>query len=59
MKKARETTTSHPSVLCKSQEAIALLEQWQHEDEEEQRETWEILRTALEADRLSDRKLFP
>lgn len=28
-------------------------------DEEEQRETWEYLKRALDEDRLSDRKLFP
>lgn len=28
-------------------------------DEQEQRETWEFLRQALDEDRLSDRKLFP
>ena len=28
-------------------------------DEQEQRETWEFLKAALDEDRLSDRKLFP
>jgi hypothetical protein len=39
--------------------AIALLQSWCDEDAEEQRETWEFLKTALEQDRLSNRKLFP
>jgi hypothetical protein len=39
--------------------AIALLQSWCEEDAEEQRETWEFLKTALDEDRLSDRKLFP
>lgn len=41
--------------------AVALLQSWCAEDpqeQEEQRETWEYLRTALDEDRLSDRKLF-
>ena len=39
--------------------AVALLQSWNDEDEQEQRETWEFLKTALDQDRLSDRKLFP
>lgn len=39
--------------------AIALLQSWCDEDAQEQRETWEFLKTALDQDRLSDRKLFP
>ena len=39
---------------------IELLRRWREEgDEEEQRETWEYLKKALDEDRLSDRKLFP
>jgi hypothetical protein len=40
------------------QEALALLESWYKEDAEEQRKTWELLKAALDQDRLSDRKLF-
>ena len=44
----------------RNQGAIMLLESWLVEgDAEEQRETWEWLRKALDEDRLSDRKLFP
>ncbi len=39
--------------------AIALLQSWCDEDAQEQRETWTFLKTALDQDRLSDRKLFP
>ncbi len=41
------------------QSAIALLRSWQEGDAEEQRETWEFLRKALDEDRPSYRKLFP
>lgn len=39
--------------------AIALLRAWRAGDETEQRDTLTYLKTALDADRLSDRKLFP
>jgi hypothetical protein len=43
-----------------NQAAIDLLRSWREEgDEQEQRETWEFLKTALDEDRLSDRPLFP
>ena len=45
-----------------NQEAIALLDSWANASEaeiEEQRETWEFLRKALDEDRPSYRKLFP
>lgn len=38
---------------------IQLLKSWSEEDEQEQKETWEQLKQALDEDRLSDRKLFP
>jgi hypothetical protein len=39
--------------------AIALLDSWLEQgDAEEQRETWELLRKALDDDRLSYRKFF-
>jgi hypothetical protein len=41
-----------------AESAIALLQSWCSEDAQEQRETWEFLKTALDQDRLSDRKLF-
>jgi hypothetical protein len=43
-------------------QALALLQSWDVEEspeQEEQRETWEYLKQALDGDRLSDRKLFP
>lgn len=43
-----------------NQTAIDLLRSWREEgNEEEQRETWEFLKQALDEDRLSDRPLFP
>ena len=43
----------------KNADAIRLLEAWSQGDEEEQQETWQFLKAALDEDRLSDRKLFP
>lgn len=43
-------------------QALALLQSWNVEEsleQEEQRETWEYLKKALDEDRISDRKLFP
>jgi len=43
-------------------QALALLQSWyvgETPDPDEQRETWEFLKHALDEDRLSDRKLFP
>lgn len=42
-----------------NQAAIELLKAWREGDEEEQKDTWSYLKTALDEDRLSDRKLFP
>lgn len=42
-------------------EAILLLQSWNVEsspEQDEQRDTWEYLKKALDEDRLSDRKLF-
>jgi hypothetical protein len=51
---------SNPAPPTKvNQAAIDLLRSWREEgDEQEQRETWEFLKTALDEDRLSDRPLF-
>jgi hypothetical protein len=43
----------------KNQAALALLRTWTAEDAQEQAETWAVVQAALEADRLSDRPLFP
>lgn len=40
------------------EQAIKLLRSWREDDEQEQKETWEYLKVALDEDRLSDRKLF-
>lgn len=45
--------------IRRNQAVIDLLNAWEQEDEEEQRETWEFLKRALDEDRLSFRKLFP
>ena len=48
--------------IAKNQPLIALLESWldaTEEEAEEQWETWEWLKRALDEDRPSDRKLFP
>ncbi len=42
----------------KNQAAIELLKAWRAEDAQEQRETWTVVKAALEEDRLSDRPLF-
>ena len=44
---------------AKNEAAIRLLRLWSEGDEQEQRETWEYLKRALDEDRLSNRKLFP
>jgi hypothetical protein len=46
----------------KNEAAIQLLREWREgseSDEQEQRETWEYLKQALDEHRLSARKLFP
>jgi RNA binding exosome subunit len=46
--------------LARNRAVIELLDQWREEgDEEEQRETFEYLKEALDEDRLSNRPLFP
>jgi len=44
---------------AKNEPAIRLLRSWREGDKQEQRETWEYLKRALDEDRLSSRKLFP
>jgi hypothetical protein len=43
----------------KNRALIQLLRSWREGDEEEQQNTWEYLKQALDEDRLSERKLFP
>jgi len=38
---------------------IKLLRSWREGNEQEQQDTWEYLKRALDEDRISDRKLFP
>ena len=52
---------SPPRIRERNQAAIALLRSWRSEraDAQEQHETLEFLKKALDQDRVSDRKLFP
>jgi len=57
-----QLTNEEFKVLMDVNQALALLQSWDVEESserEEQRETWEYLKRALDEDRLSDRKLFP
>ena len=45
--------------MRRNQAVIDLLNSWEDDDPEEQRETWAFLKQALDEDRLSYRKLFP
>jgi hypothetical protein len=55
-----KTETDHnPEQIQKKTELIQLLRSWREGDEQEQHDTWEYLKRALDEDRLSDRKLFP
>ena len=54
-------TNKTPAVkhLQKNLALIELLKAWRENDEQEQRDTWDCLKVALDEDRHSDRKLFP
>jgi hypothetical protein len=52
--KTRQNNAVSPQVA----KAVALLDSWDNEDAQEQKETWEYLVKALDEDRLSDRNLF-
>lgn len=43
---------------CDKDAVIELLRSWCEGDEQEQQETWDYLKRALDEDRLSDRKFF-
>jgi hypothetical protein len=45
--------------IKRNRRAIALLRKWRKADDDEQRETWELLKQRLDEDRLSGRRLFP
>lgn len=49
----------HQEQIRRNQAIIDLLNAWEQEDPEEQRETLEFLMQALDEDRPSSRKLFP
>ena len=52
---AQSKTIVNPEQLRKNQAAIALLQSWADEDSAaEDAEAWQILKTSLDADRLSD-----
>jgi hypothetical protein len=58
---AEEEVERRRAQLEKNQDAIALLDSWANATEEEiqeQIETWEFLKRALDEDRLSYRKFF-
>jgi len=58
--KTVDNQISRDERIQKNQGAIELLRSWEEEgDEQEQTETWEYLRKALDEDRLSNRPLFP
>jgi hypothetical protein len=53
----KELSQSHAQTK-KNQALIQLLRSWREGDEQEQRNTWEYLKQALDEERLSERKLF-
>jgi hypothetical protein len=56
----QQSQTINPEQAKKNQAAIDLLQSWMNEEDEgEDAQAWEILKTNLDADRLSDRPLFP
>lgn len=63
--KAEDADSSERLVVdqrSKNEAAIRLLRSWREydkEDRQEQKETWEYLKRVLDEDRLSERKLFP
>ena len=66
LRQFRESATQQPSAVVNSQQlqknraAIALLSTWANEGStDEDTQAWETLKSSLDADRLSDRPLFP
>lgn len=45
--------------IRRNQAALEMLRDWDQEDPDEQRETWEFLKRALDEDRPGQRPLFP
>ncbi len=56
---AEQRETQRQEQIRRNQALIDLLNEWDQEDAEEQRETLEFLMKALDEDRPSYRKLFP
>jgi hypothetical protein len=56
---AHDTLTDEAEHMRRHEALVRLLQSRDEEDEQEQRETWEQLKRALDEDRLSERKLFP
>jgi len=56
---ALQLLTSAILLKQKQTEAVNLLQSWINDDDDEQQETGQYLIHALDADRLSERKLFP
>lgn len=57
--KTRSTADVSLARTKRNRRAIALLRRWKEANDDEQRETWEFLKKALDEDRPSGRKLFP
>lgn len=55
----RDRARKREEQIRRSQAALAMLDEWDQEDPEEQRETLEFLMRALDEDRTSYRKHFP
>ncbi len=56
---SHDTLTDEAEHIRRHEALVRLLQSRDEEDEQEQRETWEQLKRALDEDRLSERKLFP
>lgn len=54
----KQGTADREEQIRRNQAVIEMLNAWEHEDAQEQRETLEFLLRALDEDRLSSRKLF-
>jgi hypothetical protein len=57
-----ERETRRQELIKRNQALLEMLNEWSQgdeQDQEEQRETWELLKRLLDEDRPSHRKLFP
>lgn len=53
-----DKTPQKKTLSLQTLKAIALLDSWENEDAQEQKETWNYLKKVLDEDRFSYRKLF-